>query len=82
MSLKEVLREFKEGALAKLAPEDVALMDEATEALIRSGIVEKAKKIGERAPDFALPNPGGELVSLPGLLAQGPAVVTFYRGTW
>jgi hypothetical protein len=82
MSLKEALQEFKKGVLAKLPAEDVALMDEATEALIRSGIAEKAKKAGELAPDFSLPNTSGELVKLSDLLAQGPVVVTFYRGTW
>jgi hypothetical protein len=82
MSLQEALREFKQGALAKLPPEDVALMDEATAALIRSGIVEKAKRKGDLAPDFTLPNTSGELVRLSDLLARGPVVVTFYRGTW
>jgi AhpC/TSA family len=82
MSLQEVLREFKAGVAAKLPAEDVALMDEATEALIRSGIAEKAMKIGEMAPDFTLPNTSGELVKLSDLLAHGPVVVTFYRGTW
>ena len=80
MSLQEVLQEFKAGALAKLPAED--LMDEATEALIRSGIADKAKKAGELAPDFSLPNTSGEMVKLSDLLAQGPVVVTFYRGTW
>ena len=82
MSLQEVLREFKEGVVSRLAPEDVALMDEGPEALIRSGIAGKAKKVGESAPDFTLPNPNGELVSLSDLLSRGPVVVTFYRGTW
>jgi hypothetical protein len=82
MSLQEALREFKAGVVAKLPAEDVALMDEATEELIRSGIAAKAKRVGEMAPDFTLPNTSGELVKLSDLLAQGPVVVTFYRGTW
>ena len=82
MSLQEALQEFKKGVLAQLDPEDVALMDQATDDLIRTGIAEKAKKQGDRAPDFTLPNPSGKMVSLSNLLAQGPVVVTFYRGTW
>lgn len=82
MSLQEALQEFKEGVVVQLDPEDVAKMDKATEELIRSGIAEGAKKPGESAPDFTLPNPSGEQVSLSRLLAQGPVVVTFYRGTW
>lgn len=82
MSLQEALQEFKEGVVAQLDPEDVAKMDRATEELIRSGIAEEAKKKGGSAPDFTLPNPSGEMVTLSRLLDQGPVVVTFYRGTW
>ena len=82
MSLKEALQEFKEGVEAQLDPEDVAKMDQAAAELIRSGTAEGAKKQGEVAPDFTLPNPSGEMVTLSRLLAQGPVVVTFYRGTW
>jgi hypothetical protein len=82
MSLQKALQEFKEGVLAQLDPQDVAKMDQATEALIRSGIAGEAKKAGDQAPDFTLPNPDGEQIALSHLLAQGPVVVTFYRGTW
>jgi hypothetical protein len=82
MSLQEALQEFKEGVIAQLDPKDVALMDQATEELIRSGIAEQAKKQGDQAPDFTLPNPSGDLVALSDLLVRGPVVVTFYRGTW
>jgi hypothetical protein len=82
MSLQEALQEFKEGVEAQLDPEDVAKMEEATQELVRSGLAEGAKKKGDRTPDFTLPNPSGEQVTLSGLLARGPVVVTFYRGTW
>lgn len=82
MSLQEALQEFKERVVAQLDPKDVAKMDQATEELIRSGLAEGAKKKGDRAPDFTLPNPSGEMVTLSRLLDQGPVVVTFYRGTW
>ncbi|VXA91656.1 peroxiredoxin-like family protein [Maribacter litoralis] len=41
-----------------------------------------AIKIGEKAPDFKLPNPLGKDVQLYDLLSKGPVVVTFYRGSW
>jgi len=41
-----------------------------------------AIKVGETAPNFSLPNPQGDTVSLSTLLKQGPVVVTFYRGSW
>ena len=41
-----------------------------------------AIKIGQKAPDFELPNPEGKSISLDVLLQQGPVVITFYRGDW
>lgn len=41
-----------------------------------------ALKLGDKAPSFALPNQQGTLVSLDNLLAKGPVIVTFYRGSW
>ena len=82
MNLRETLRQYKAGVLSRVGAADVAIMEQATEDLVRSGIVERAKKIGDQAPDFTLPDAGGELVRFAGLLARGPVVVTFYRGTW
>lgn len=41
-----------------------------------------ALKVGDKAIDFKLPNPKGEVISLANLLEKGPVVVTFYRGSW
>ena len=41
-----------------------------------------ALRAGDRAPDFALPDATGETVRLSELLAEGPVVLTFYRGAW
>ena len=42
----------------------------------------RAPKVGDRAPDFALPDQLGRQVSLAGELEQGSAVLIFYRGEW
>jgi peroxiredoxin len=42
----------------------------------------RAPKVGDRAPDFTLPDQLGHPVSLAGELEQGPVVVIFYRGEW
>ncbi len=39
-------------------------------------------KVGDVAPDFALPGADGKDYKLATLLADGPAVVLFYRGYW
>ena len=47
-----------------------------------SGARERTLKVGDKAPDFALPNADETLVDSRALLARGPLVVTFYRGRW
>src|SRR5947207_4808325 len=42
----------------------------------------RAPKVGERAPDFTLPDQLGRQVSLADELEQGPVVLVFYRGEW
>ena len=41
-----------------------------------------ALNIGEKAPNFVLPDAKGREVSLINLLKNGPVIVTFYRGSW
>jgi peroxiredoxin len=39
-------------------------------------------EVGERAPDFVLPDATGAKVALSDRLAAGPVVMSFYRGAW
>ena len=41
-----------------------------------------ALKVGDKAPDFALPNGDGKLVMLSEYIARMPVVLVFYRGFW
>lgn len=41
-----------------------------------------AVEVSTTAPEFALPDPDGAIVSLAELRARGPVVVVFYRGYW
>lgn len=38
--------------------------------------------VGDRMPEFLLPDAQGKLISLASVLRQGPAVVAFHRGHW
>lgn len=76
------LTEMKEKFAAK-APEDrKKAYAEGIEAVAKSGIVEKAIKTGDTAPDFTLANATGEKVSLSEALKDGPVVLMWYRGGW
>lgn len=48
----------------------------------KSGILDKAKKVGDQAPDFTLKNADGKETKLSDLLKNGPVVLTWYRGGW
>lgn len=37
---------------------------------------------GDQAPDFTLPNHRGQARRLSDLLARGPVLLGFHRGTW
>lgn len=59
-----------------------AINDRATEEFRQAGLANKALRVGDRAPEFTLPDVNGKLVSSAEMLARGPVVVTFIRGRW
>jgi peroxiredoxin len=57
-------------------------IDAANRRLASSGLVQRALGVGQRAPDFVLPDASGQEVDSAKLRARGPLVVSFYRGAW
>ena len=82
MNLQEQLNSMRARYDSEFPPVTVAIMHRATQEIRDSGLLESTLKIGQKAPDFALPNATGEIVSSKELLAKGPLVVAFYRGLW
>lgn len=82
MKLQETLDAMKKEKIASMPPEVVATLLKGTEDLIKSGIADKAIKVGETLPEFTLPDEKGNLVSSKDLLAKGPLAISFYRGVW
>ncbi|MBO9998624.1 MAG: AhpC/TSA family protein [Cyanobacteria bacterium SID2] len=82
MTLTQELHQLRQKIRSKL-PDDVkATMDEASAALAESQIVDRSLNVGDRSPDFALPNARGQNVTLSKLLESGAVVLSFYRGQW
>jgi hypothetical protein len=81
-SLKEELEALRARLEAGRPPEAVATMHRAVDELRASGAASRVLKVGDRAPEFVLPDAAGTLVDSRRLLAVGPLVVTFYRGRW
>jgi peroxiredoxin len=64
-------------------PSDIlAAMARATEELKASGIESRAVKMGDRMPDFELPNQNGLMRRLSDHLSESPVVLNVYRGGW
>jgi hypothetical protein len=78
MSLKEQIAQFD--ASRNRPPEIVAILKRGNDTVKASGAA--GLLIGERAPDFVLPNQRGEMVRLSDRLSGGPVVLSFYRGVW
>jgi hypothetical protein len=82
MHLKEKLDRLKKDFKATAPRDAQEIMQRATEDLQNSGILDRAVKVGGKAPAFTLKNTEHQEVRLSSLLSQGPVVLTFYRGKW
>lgn len=80
--LYEVFAERRE-LIARYVPAEIqAIHAKAVEELKQAGIVERALKAGDPAPEFELPDQNGKLVRSAELVERGPLVVCFIRGRW
>lgn len=82
MSLKAELDARRSQFMANAPAEIREAMQRADAALADSDLIAQAVRTGDIAPDFELPDARGGSVRLSRLLAEGPVVLTFYRGGW
>ncbi|MDJ0694004.1 peroxiredoxin-like family protein [Mastigocoleus sp. MO_188.B34] len=82
MNLTEELQNYRNQFLTKVSEEVRATMSQATQDLASSGIAGSTLKVGDKIPEFSLPNATGKRVDLQKLLQLGPVVISFYRGKW
>jgi peroxiredoxin len=80
--LEAQLEAMRAQFIQRADPATVARFDKGVEDVAALGLTESAKQAGDAAPAFELPDASGATVSLASLIAQGPVVVTFYRGGW
>ncbi len=81
-TLKDRLDAIRTGFKKKAPVEVLGVMDRARQELAYSGIMARIPQIGDSLPAFVLSDTDGATVDMKGLLAQGPVVITFYRGVW
>ncbi|WP_316744460.1 peroxiredoxin-like family protein [Streptomyces sp. MK7] len=81
-TLNSELRAFYTARQEQIPAEIREIMRRAGQELADSGQADRALGAGDRAPRFRLPAATGKTVALDDLLADGPVVLTFYRGAW
>ncbi len=81
-TLTDQIQDYRAGFREKVDQATQDVMNAATDTLAATGLANKALKVGDTAPDFALPNAVGNTVRLSELLQQAPVVINFYRGEW
>jgi len=82
MALQERLDALRAASKTRIPPEAQAVMQRSIADLRASGIVSRIARVGQRAPEFMLPNGNGRAIGLADLVARGPVVLSFYRGRW
>ena len=78
----ERLDAIRQGADNRIPVDKRAIMHRATDDLRASGIMDGVIKVGDQLPAFALKNAFGQEVRSSELLANGPLVLTVFRGSW
>ncbi len=63
-------------------PQRVKRFEQGIETVRQTGIEDRAKNVGDRAPDFTLTRAAGGTFHLAGALQDGPIVLLWYRGGW
>lgn len=82
VTLKKELDARRAQFLQTADPARIAAYQRGVDQLVAAGVAARAVGTGDAAPDFTLRNARGEPVTLSKLLANGPVVLTFYRGGW
>lgn len=81
-SLTETLEARRRKSVAAKDDATNAAMADDVAAVTASGLADRALGVGASFPSFTLSDATGGKVSLDELLADGPVVISFYRGGW
>jgi peroxiredoxin len=82
LTIREQSLQQQAASAAQLPADVVKVFSRNSEQLRAGGIPAGTVKVGDTLPSFTLRNAVGEHVSLDDLVANGPAVLVFYRGGW
>ena len=81
-TLAEQLRDRRELAERYTPADVIALYQRAIDETRDSGLASRSLKLGDRAPEFSLPDENEKPITSAALLSRGPSVICFFRGRW
>ncbi|WP_216901526.1 peroxiredoxin-like family protein [Nocardia alni] len=81
-TIREQSDQLKAAAAENLPADVRAVFDRSVQGFIDEGIPAAAIAAGDTVDNFTLEDATGASVSLDDLVADGPAVIVFYRGGW
>lgn len=82
LTIKEQSDQLKSASAGRLPAEVVETFTRDREKQLADGVPPDAVAGGDALEEFTLPDANGQDVSLSELVADGPAVLVFYRGGW
>ncbi len=82
VALDALLELQRKAGAAKFSEEKKQIYADCIASIEDSGILDKALKVGDKAPNFTLKNALNKPVSLYNELENGPVILTWYRGGW
>lgn len=83
--MTELIRQiaaFNENLAARLPTESLQAFETSIKDLSAMDMETGVIGIGDRFPDFTLPDTEGEMISLKALLKKGRLIIVFFRGSW
>ncbi len=82
VSLSEQIQQWNAEHASEFPKEVQQIFAAKTQEIIGSKLPEKCLATGDVAPDFTVTSTTGEEIRLHEKLTAGPAILSFYRGTW
>lgn len=80
--LRTKIEVWAEKHAKEFPPAVLQLFADKTEEVLKSGILSKSPKVGEKVEDFELKTADGGTVKLSEKVKDGPVILNFYRGSW
>lgn len=81
-SIREQSAKIRAASAERLSPDVVKVFDRSIDDRVNQGVPRNVIAVGDTIAPFVLGDATGNRVSLDQLVAKGPAVIVFYRGSW